>query len=138
MHRHPNARLMQKGDLRLVTQQLVHGRNLAELVAENGCCFSSRKLRLHRSRPLKPPLRLALAGSIALKQFSLSGGLTEHSLYSAADAQSAATARRRGIPAYRPPAAGPLLHRRQAFQPSGSGPPEPPGSLALVLLQTTR
>lgn len=36
MHRHPNARLTQKGRLRLVTQHLEHGRSLRELAAENG------------------------------------------------------------------------------------------------------
>jgi transposase InsO family protein len=36
MHRHPNARLTQKGRLRLMTQHLDHGRSLAELAAENG------------------------------------------------------------------------------------------------------
>ena len=36
MHSHPNARLTQKGRLRLVTQHLEHGRSLAELAAENG------------------------------------------------------------------------------------------------------
>jgi hypothetical protein len=36
MHSHPNARLTQKGRLRLVTQHLEHGRNLAELAAESG------------------------------------------------------------------------------------------------------
>jgi transposase-like protein len=39
MHSHPNARLTQKGRLRLVTQHLNHGRNLAELAAENGISF---------------------------------------------------------------------------------------------------
>ena len=36
MHSHPNARLTQRGRLRLVTQHLEHGRSLAELAAENG------------------------------------------------------------------------------------------------------
>ena len=36
MHSHPNARLTQKGRLRLVTQHMKHGRSLAELAAENG------------------------------------------------------------------------------------------------------
>ena len=36
MHSYPNARLTQKGRLRLVTQRLDHGRSLAELAAENG------------------------------------------------------------------------------------------------------
>jgi len=36
MHSHPNARLTQKGRLRLVTQHLEHGRSLRELAAENG------------------------------------------------------------------------------------------------------
>jgi transposase len=36
MHSHPNARLTQKGRLRLVTQHLEHGRSLAALAAENG------------------------------------------------------------------------------------------------------
>ena len=36
MHSHPNARLTQKGRLRLVTQHLEHGRSLVELAAENG------------------------------------------------------------------------------------------------------
>ena len=36
MHSHPNARLTQKGRLRLVTQHLEHDRNLRELAAENG------------------------------------------------------------------------------------------------------
>jgi hypothetical protein len=36
MHSHPNARLTQRGRLRLVIQQLEHGRSLAELTAENG------------------------------------------------------------------------------------------------------
>ncbi len=36
MHSHPNARLTQKGRLRLVSQHLEHGRSLAELAAENG------------------------------------------------------------------------------------------------------
>jgi transposase len=35
MHSDPNARLTQKGRLRLVTQHLEHGRSLAELAAEN-------------------------------------------------------------------------------------------------------
>ncbi len=36
MHGHPNARLTQKGRLRLVSQHLEHGHRLAELAAENG------------------------------------------------------------------------------------------------------
>jgi len=36
MHSHPNARLTQKGRLRLVTQHLEHGRSLKKLAAENG------------------------------------------------------------------------------------------------------
>ncbi len=36
MHSHPNARLTQKGRLRLVTQHLEHGRSLRELAVENG------------------------------------------------------------------------------------------------------
>lgn len=36
MHSHPNARLTQRGRLRLVNQHLEHGRSLAELAAENG------------------------------------------------------------------------------------------------------
>ena len=36
MDSHPNARLAQKGRLRLVTQHLEHGRRLSELAAENG------------------------------------------------------------------------------------------------------
>ena len=36
MHSHPNARLTQRGRLRLVNQHLEHGRSLAELTAENG------------------------------------------------------------------------------------------------------
>ena len=36
MHSHPNARLTQRGRLRLVIQHLEHGRSLAELAAENG------------------------------------------------------------------------------------------------------
>ena len=36
MHSHPNARLTQKGRLRLVTQYLKYGRSLAELAVENG------------------------------------------------------------------------------------------------------
>jgi len=36
MHSHPNARLTQRGRLRLVLQYLEHGRSLAELAAENG------------------------------------------------------------------------------------------------------
>lgn len=36
MHSHPNARLTQKGRLRLVTQHLEHGRSLSELAVENG------------------------------------------------------------------------------------------------------
>jgi len=36
MHSHPNARLTQKGRLRLVTQHLEYGRSLAELAVENG------------------------------------------------------------------------------------------------------
>nr|WP_254970593.1 leucine zipper domain-containing protein [Cyanobium sp. Candia 9D4] len=36
MHSHPNARLTQRGRLRLVIQHLEHGRRLAELAAENG------------------------------------------------------------------------------------------------------
>ena len=36
MHSHPNARLTQRGRLRLVTQHLEHGRSLAELSAEAG------------------------------------------------------------------------------------------------------
>jgi len=35
MHSHPNARLKQKGCLRLVTQHLEYGRSLRELAAEN-------------------------------------------------------------------------------------------------------
>ena len=40
MQSHPNARLPQRGRLRLVTQHLEHGRSLAELAAENGYCFA--------------------------------------------------------------------------------------------------
>ena len=51
MHRHTNARLTQKGRLRLVTQHLDHGRSLAELTAESGislrCAY--RWLARHRS-----------------------------------------------------------------------------------------
>lgn len=36
MHSHPNARLTQKGRLRLVNQDLEYGRSLPELAAENG------------------------------------------------------------------------------------------------------
>ena len=36
MHSHSNARLTQKGRLRLVTQHQEHGRSLSELAAENG------------------------------------------------------------------------------------------------------
>ena len=36
MHRHPNARLTQKGCFRLMAQHLEHGPNLRELAAENG------------------------------------------------------------------------------------------------------
>jgi hypothetical protein len=35
MHCHPKADVTQKGRLRLVTQQLEHGRSLAELAAKN-------------------------------------------------------------------------------------------------------
>jgi len=34
MHSHPNARLTQKGRLRLVTQHLEHGRSLKKPAAE--------------------------------------------------------------------------------------------------------
>ncbi len=51
MHSHPNARLTQRGRLRLVIQHLEHGRSLAELAAENGislrCAY--RWLVRHRS-----------------------------------------------------------------------------------------
>ncbi len=36
MHSHPNARLTQRGRLRLVIQYLEEGRSLSELAAENG------------------------------------------------------------------------------------------------------
>ena len=36
MYSHPNARLTQKGRLRLVTQNLKHGRSLDELAAAEG------------------------------------------------------------------------------------------------------
>ena len=42
MHSHPNARLTQKGRLRLVTQHLEYGRSLAELAVENGNGISLR------------------------------------------------------------------------------------------------
>jgi len=51
MHSHPNARLSQKGRLRLVTQHLAHACSLRELVAENGISlrFTYRWLARYRS-----------------------------------------------------------------------------------------
>ena len=40
MHSHPNARLTQRGRLRLAIQHVEEGRSLAELAAEN--CISLR------------------------------------------------------------------------------------------------
>jgi len=54
MHSHPNARLTQKGRLRLMTQHLEHGRSLKKLATENGismrCAY--RWLARYRSGPL--------------------------------------------------------------------------------------
>jgi hypothetical protein len=51
MHSHPNARLTQKGRLRLVSQHLEHGRILAELVAEYGTRLRCVYRWLARYRP---------------------------------------------------------------------------------------
>lgn len=51
MHSHPNARLTQKGRLRLVTQHLEHGRSLRELAAENGINLRCAYRWLARYRP---------------------------------------------------------------------------------------
>ncbi len=50
MHRHPNARLTQRGSFRLVTQHLDHGRSIAELVAENGISLRCSYRWLSHSR----------------------------------------------------------------------------------------
>ena len=54
MHSHPNARLTQKGRLRLVTQHLDHGRSLAELAAENGISLRCAYRWLARYRSVGP------------------------------------------------------------------------------------
>ena len=56
MHSHPNARLTQKGRLRLVTQHLEYGRSLAELAVENGISLRCAYRWLARYRSGGPPL----------------------------------------------------------------------------------
>ena len=54
MHSQPNARLTQKGRLRLVTQHLEHGGNLGELAAENGISLRCAYRWLARFRAAGP------------------------------------------------------------------------------------
>jgi hypothetical protein len=61
MHSHPNARLMQKGHLHLVTQHPEHGRSLVDLAAD------------HSISPAVP-----IDGWLAMRrQYGPSGGTTE-------------------------------------------------------------
>lgn len=54
MYSHPNARLTQRGRLRLVIQHMEGGRNLAELAAENGISLRCTYRWLARYRPGGP------------------------------------------------------------------------------------
>ena len=56
MHSHPNARLTQRGRLRLVIQHLEHGRSLAELAAENGISLRCAYRWLARTAQAVQPL----------------------------------------------------------------------------------
>jgi transposase len=65
MHSHPNARLTQRGRLRLVTQHLDHGRSLAELAAENGISLRCAYRWLARYRSGGPQPLWRIDGSCA-------------------------------------------------------------------------
>jgi hypothetical protein len=100
MHSHLNARLTQKGRLRLMSQHLEHGRSLRELAVEHGNCFAEA---------FGYSLRCAYRWLARYR----SGG----------PASLAAPP-----PADRPEAAGTLLHRCQGSQPSRAGATEEPGT----------
>jgi hypothetical protein len=67
MYIHPNARLMQKGRLRLVTQHLAHGRSLGQFVAANGISLRCARCWL-ASQCSGGPATLADRRSVRLTQ----------------------------------------------------------------------